>query len=118
MINLELENSLSRQSFSNYPSDDKAVSFDKNGKVLSRFSDEYWDFSALSRKYETGYILDFSEKTGLNKETLLHFRLIMLYRLLYNNKSRRDVVSFTTLSNDYYILKKLPYSLAVKILVF
>ncbi|QKU22852.1 hypothetical protein [Acinetobacter lwoffii] len=106
MINLELENSLSRQSFSNYPSDDKAVSFDKNGKVLSRFSDEYWDFSALSRKYETGYILDFSEKTGLNKETLLHFRLIMLYRLLYNNKSRRDVVSFTTLSNDYYILKK------------
>ena len=45
MINLELENSLSRQSFSNYPSDDKAVSFDKNGKVLSRFSDEYWDFS-------------------------------------------------------------------------
>lgn len=107
MINSELKNSIATLVFSNYPSDDKAVSFDKEGNVLSRFSDEHWDFSALSVKYDTDCILDFSEETGLNKETLLHFRLIILYRLLYNNQGRKDIISLATLFNDYFVLKRI-----------
>ena len=93
--------------YNKYPKDDMPISFDKNGQVLSRFGDDFWDFSAVIRGYETGSILDFSEKgTGLNKETLIHLRLITLYNWFYARNSK-DVVTFKTIRNKYSVYKSL-----------
>ena len=93
--------------YNKYPKDDMPISYDKNGVVLSRFDDDFWDFSSVIRGYETNSTLDFSEQgTGLNKETLFHLRLITLYNWLYARNSK-DVVTFRTIQNKYYIYKKL-----------
>ena len=90
-----------------YPELDRPVTFDQKGEVLSRFGDDYWDFSAVIRGYESRAILDFSETgTGLNKETLAHLRLIILHNWLYNRDSK-DVIAFKTLKNKYSVYKSL-----------
>lgn len=87
------------------PADNMPISFDREGQVISRFCDEFWDFSGIIRSYETTNILDFSEQgTGLNKETLYHLRLIILYNWLYNRKSK-DNVSLRTIKNKYFLFK-------------
>ena len=38
--------------YNKYPKDDMPISYDKNGVVLSRFDDDFWDFLPdLSRRY-------------------------------------------------------------------
>lgn len=89
------------------PVDNMPITFDLNGVVVSRFSDDYWDFGSIIRGYETSKVLDFSEEgTGLNKETLHHLRLIILYNWLYNRKSK-DNVSFRTIINKYHLYKSI-----------
>lgn len=90
-----------------YPELDRPISFDKDGRVLSKFSDDFWDFSTVIRGYEANAILDFSEAgTGLNKETLIHLRLIILHNWLYNRDSK-DIITFKTLKNKYFVYKSL-----------
>lgn len=90
-----------------YPKDDMPISFTNDGKVLSRFSDDYWDLTSFIRGYETNAILDFSEKgTGLNKETLIHLRLITLYIILYEQRIK-DIITLKTIRNKYRFFKVL-----------
>lgn len=90
-----------------YPEQDRPISFDKDGQVLSRFSNDIWDFSTVIRGYEANATLDFSEAgTGLNKETLIHLRLIILHNWLYNRDSK-DIITFKTLKNKYSVYRSL-----------
>lgn len=90
-----------------YPEQDRPISFDKDGQVLSRFSNDIWDFSTVIRGYEANATLDFSEAgTGLNKETLIHLRLIILHNWLYNRDSK-DTITFKTLKNKYSVYRSL-----------
>ena len=90
-----------------YPVDDMAISINQDGRVLSKFSDDYWNLSNFVRGYSTNPNLDFSEDgTGLNKETLIHLRLIILYILFYEN-GRKDILSFTVIREKYRIYKVL-----------
>lgn len=90
-----------------YPVDDMAISINQDGRVLSKFSDDYWNLSNFVRGYSTNPNLDFSEEgTGLNKETLIHLRLIILYILFYEN-GRKDILSFTVIREKYRIYKVL-----------
>ncbi len=90
-----------------YPKDDMPISFTKDGKVLSRFSDDFWDLTSFIRGYETNSILDFSEKgTGFNKKTLIHLRLITLYHIFYEKRAK-DTVTLKTIRYKYRFCKVL-----------
>ncbi len=44
--------------YNKYPKDDMPISYDKNAVVLSRFDDDFWDFSSVIRGYETNSTLE------------------------------------------------------------
>ena len=101
MINENLKNNYIIDLYNRYPDENRPVSFDKEGNVLSVFEDDIWDLSAVQLGYSHTNVLDFTkEKTGLNSDTLYHLKLIIYYDF-FCVKKIKDTIAFKTILAKY-----------------
>lgn len=101
MINENIKNNHIVDLYNRFPDENIPITFDKEGNVLSRFKDDFWDLSAVQLSYSYTSVLDFTkERTGLNSDSIYHIKLIIYYEL-FCAKKRKDTLSFRTILAKY-----------------
>ncbi|MFL1423581.1 hypothetical protein ACJOWW_03800 [Acinetobacter baumannii] len=88
-----------------YPDNDTPVSYDKKGNVISKFSDNTWDFSHYiqspnNRKIIYFNCFDFCKNIELRSKVIYEFKLI-LYGFLYCNLNTSKFLSVQTIISSY-----------------